>query len=679
MAELIYAKKRLQPMIDKFGIDPATDKVFQSIITLFNEQTDYQMWGIKLVYTRATSLDNLVLIKNWADANPTEIQHLSLKNLVLYKNTADIVKLHNEIASIDAYHCVKNALNTFNTEQRNLLKDFFLSPVEDAPYKALNLKRFNDFYKKVSAFVKLPEHRKNKFITLMSAVRNVEEIMVHINKALEETYEWNREDMLAYAQRNCPNAEVCYDKDNVVILRLDSFNSAQKLCGNGRTSWCLTRESSYFRRYTEENNYAQQFALFNFNHKEQHELAHVGFSVRPDQGINYAHSTLNHNMMSDIDVNGVRWNIHKLLDHLKIPKSSYVRLRKLTNYKWDLKEFIKKYSNHTQDKVIELPDGRIAVPLTNNTIKDFVVNHTLIRNLPNDSTHQLFAILDFSKNYNDENALLVVSFSKDLYGSLSLSSLHESYGNKVTEPKLIREYNIDDSLFVKSNELSPDILLHKLIDEDNIEVAIKLLAENKDIDPNTMFYNNLPIIKAIMKADAKLFAAITDHDKFDMNLTEGFGEPYAHFALLYMQSYAQDKSKDTKPYVEMCMSLLSNDKYDNSRQDSLGDTVLHTACESGKDALPIVEFLVHDPSVDVNAVNMWGYAPIDVAIETQNMDAVRILLKHPNIEIRKETQDLAKSIGLDIKALFEEIKSTSDKTSEEYEKLFANAFSILKK
>lgn len=680
MAELNYAKKRLQPIIEKFGINPETDQVFQSIIVLFDGQTDYQMWGVKIVFSKAASLDTLIAIKEWADSHPTEISSLSLKNLVSYKTSSDMSKLMKEMASLDGFQTVKNFINTFNTAQRGILKTRFISPVETAPYNAFGNKEFYKFFKLVNSFCKLPSHRKQKFVVLMSAVNSVDDILKHLKSALEASYDWNREDFLLYLQNNCPGSEICFDKDNVVITRLDSFDTAKKLCGSSRTSWCLTRENRFFNQYTSDAGGASQFAIFDFNKKEDHQLAHVGFTVHPERGITNAHSTSNHSMIGDITIDGSRWNIHKVLSHHNVPKTAYIRLKPLRNFKWDKADFIKKLSGkfNGSAKITELADGRLVIPLDNGSIRNFVIDHTLIHNLPsNNETSQVFAVLDFSKEANDENSLICVVFSKDIYGTLSFNDLFECFGSHSSDRKKYEARNLNDEMFIGSAQIDISVLLHKYIDQENIDAAIKLLKEHEgEVNPNKVFYNNLPIIKAILKGRLDLFYALTEHPKFDWNLVEGFGEPYVHFIMLYLGANIQTKGKEPKPYLEMAMHFLKNEKYNKLALDGLKSNLIHGACEAGQICLPLLDYLLTIPELDVNAKNDIGLTPLDTAIEFDNKAAVDVLMSLPNIVVSNETKELARMHNIDL-GKKEEPNEPTVVNSDEYEDLFARVFSSL--
>lgn len=685
MAELVYAKKRLEPIITKFSIDVENDKVFHAIVTLFPGQTDYQMWALKAVFSKSTTLDNIINIKEWIDENPTEIQHLSKKNLVLYKNFGDFANLRVEIESINAISFIRNTISKFNTAQRHLFTDKILAPFASNPYEALKNSLVSTFYKLLKDFETLPTDRKQKFISLMSPITDLNVIKKHLENALTETYEWNREDMLSYAQRCCPDVEVTYDMNNIVVLRIPSFESSQKLCGNGRTSWCLTREKSYFNNYTTSNGNAQQYFLFDFNRKESHELAHVGFSVNPTKGINYAHTTRNNNLMGGQNIDGRTWDINSVLSFHNINKSVYVRLKQLKAYKWDKESFLNTLSKH-HFAVNQIDDNRFIVPIDNSVLYDILLSHTLVgSNLCLNSNQKTFAVFDFSKELNDEKSILILIFTKDRYEILSFNTMYDAYCGKSTESSALGKNNLTSDMFIKVGEMNPDILLHKLIDEQNIVAAIKLLEENENVDPNTMFYGSIPVIKAITSRNANLFKALANHKKFDLSLTEGFGEPYLQFIMLYMETLVEDKKVNLKPFFEMAFTFIDNDKYNINNLDINGDSALHVACEM-EELSPIVERLVANPKCDVNIKNEWGYTPLDVALDNApvNMQAVNLLLSRQDLKISDETKKFAsEQAHINLDELREKVLVKNEKKQEvnkqevdEYSDIFAKAFGL---
>ena len=70
-----YSKKQINPLIEKYNIN-TNDSLFKQIITLFDNRTPYQIWGIKIVFNKIASIDFLVEVKNWTEENHQLIQKL---------------------------------------------------------------------------------------------------------------------------------------------------------------------------------------------------------------------------------------------------------------------------------------------------------------------------------------------------------------------------------------------------------------------------------------------------------------------------------------------------------------------------------------------------------------------------------------------------------------------------
>lgn len=65
-----------------------------------------------------------------------------------------------------------------------------------------------------------------------------------------------------------------YDKDNVVVFKIDSYKQCQEL---GSPSWCIHRQESYFKTYT--NNGCQQFIIYDFEKDSKDINSMIGFTT----------------------------------------------------------------------------------------------------------------------------------------------------------------------------------------------------------------------------------------------------------------------------------------------------------------------------------------------------------------------------------------------------------------
>ena len=53
MSEVVYSKKQIEPLIKKYGINPETNTLFQNIIKLFADTPNYQVWAVKVIFSKA--------------------------------------------------------------------------------------------------------------------------------------------------------------------------------------------------------------------------------------------------------------------------------------------------------------------------------------------------------------------------------------------------------------------------------------------------------------------------------------------------------------------------------------------------------------------------------------------------------------------------------------------------
>ena len=90
MSELNYSKKQIQPLIDKYAINAETNTTFARVIELFDGQPNYQLWAVKVVFSKAITVDDLEAIKAWADENSNLIKRLTKNgNIISYSSASD--------------------------------------------------------------------------------------------------------------------------------------------------------------------------------------------------------------------------------------------------------------------------------------------------------------------------------------------------------------------------------------------------------------------------------------------------------------------------------------------------------------------------------------------------------------------------------------------------------------
>ena len=124
---MTYNKKQMQPLIDKYAINPETNKLFISICEMFDNQPNYQIWAVKMIFSKTMTTEELESIHEWVSKNQTMVKMLEKQNIVSYSSKALIAQLFKEMKGLDNLSVVKNAINHFNTDQRKMLNESILS------------------------------------------------------------------------------------------------------------------------------------------------------------------------------------------------------------------------------------------------------------------------------------------------------------------------------------------------------------------------------------------------------------------------------------------------------------------------------------------------------------------------------------------------------------------------
>lgn len=649
MSEVNYSKKQINPLIEKYKINSETNMVFKSIITMFADQTNYQIWAIKSVFENVIKIENLQRIKAWAENNQTEIKNLVKGNIILYKTVQDFKMLEDEMNGLDMMKFVKDSINKFNTRQRKMMTQNIFNGVTNG-LEALNSSTFKEWFNILRQMSTLVRHRQEKLISTSSAIDDFSFLKSHIKSALAETYEWNKEDMLGFMARNANDCSVVFDENNVVVVQVPSFKSSKILCGNGRTGWCLTREERYFNQYVKDPKDATQYFLFDFNKPENHELAHIGFTVRLSSGITNAHSTKNSSLCGDgININGRRVNIHTALSDAKVPNSVFIHLKPLRNYKWDVEAFLKYLEQNKHDLAVSVAENNrfIVRALTNSGLAK-LIDHTLLdyRNFNVSNDTKTYALVDFNLTKDSDKSLVVLHYTKDQYKIDTLSNMKDAYNINMMKSKYLESIGITTDMYLNREAIDPTILLHKLIDEGSEKEAIDLIRKEGDsFDVNYEFNNNTPIFKAISNKMYGLFETIVQHNKFNSETADGFGEPLL-LSLMYSLIPSED-NKDNEATIKMINSILNSRNFDFNAQNINLDTAVNVACEKPH-MYWIAERLIADPSININVVNDFNCAALGNAIRRKNTKALKLLGTRPDLVIREEDKELAKQNGYNL-------------------------------
>lgn len=641
----------MQPLIDKYAINPETNKLFLDILEMFDEQPNYQIWAVKLIFSKAATMEQLAQINEWVARNQTNVKMLDKQNVVSYSSKTAIEQLFKEMRGIDDFIVVKSTIGNFNTEQKKMLSERFLN--EDrklngtALYRDSEISNWAEIFRK---FNRLPANRKSKFYSNCSRLKNLKDLMDAINACLNESYKWDKDDFMAFLANNASDCEVVFNEGNFVIIHVPSFKSSELLCGHGRTSWCITQKDSYWHQYVQDYPNRDQYFLFDFSRKESDAFAHIGFTMENGKGFYCAQTCNNNDMKSPYRQGNETMTIVQALEKANVPMSIFMRLNPLKAYKWDAESIIE-FLNGAKYCVAYNKDGKLIVMVNDNEALRKLVEHTLYNvgqyRLTNNSKAYVF--IDTTVPCNDQKSLLIMLYEKDEYGTMSLKRVFDPYNSDVTKDGYLAKIGISSTMFLDREKIDSRILLHKFIDEGDEAAAIELInSEGKDFDVNYDFKKRTPVIMAIDKMMLRLFNTIISHPKYECELYDGFGESLLE-SLMYL--YASDEVVSTpeedENLIKMINSLLRNKNYNYNLKDLNHDTCVLTACEYKK-----LEFaakvLFSKKEADVNIVNTFDITPLTQCIIEKNLTLIEILGQRPDLKVRDRDREEAKSAGIDL-------------------------------
>lgn len=648
---MTYNKKQMQPLIDKFQINPETNKLFAKIIEMYDNQPNYQIWAVKGVFSQTFDFETLAKIHDWSVLNQTMIKSLEKKNIVSYSTKAAITQLLHEMTALDNVAIIKDIISHFNTDQRRMLTEAIL-PQEMNGLQAYQNPLVKEWGGIFAKFDRLPSSRKNNFYTKASGVRDTKELQGLIKDALEATYTWNKEDLLAYLENNTKDVEVVFNQGPYVIIRVPNFDMSKKICGGGRTQWCITMEKDHWNSYVGRSSDRNQYFLFDFNRRETDPFAHIGFTIQKGYGIVEAQSCDNKPMLQDLSNGRETLNINTALAAVGAKMSTFVRLDKSSEFKWDVHsmlEFVQK--NPSLFAVAYDKDSRYVLNCLSHDGLRKLAGHTMVRinNIPVDNNNKVYVILDMNLPVNDDKAVIVMRYQKDQYGDVTLKESRDLFNGDLMDGKYLSQIGLSPNEFLNREAIDPSILLHKLIDEHDEIGAIKLIEENMDkVDVNYEFNMRMPVFSALNASMFKLFGKIVSHPKFNSKVEDGFGETLLQ-SLLYMYSADEvtSSSEDEKSLIDMITAIMDNKSFDFNARDLSGDTALTIVCDYPKMTW-IAKRLIADRNVDVNQANEFHLSPLKKCISASNLEALRELGKRPDLVVSEEDKTLAKNRGINL-------------------------------
>ena len=627
-----YSKKQLQPLITKYNIDVEHDENFRTIIELFDNQTPYQIWAIKLLYEKTASMPLIIAVKKFSLKYQTMISRLQLHNIVSYNDSEKFSQLIHEMAGVKVLVDVKSIIEKFNTSQRTMLREhiFGSATAECTPLQASSDEFRNkcDFLLK---FGELPLTTQHNAIKVLSAVSDVRNLVDSIQDSLQNTYKWCKSDLMRFIRedKRCRDVTVVYDKDDIVILEIPTFEAGKALAFT-RTQWCLTREESTFRNYANCSSTSKQYFYFDFSKNEISNVAHIGLTIDGEQ-ILYAHDTNNESIV-DKKINATvlgksgMMNIKDILAAANIKMNVFIKLRGLKNFTWNLTDIRKYIKNSANLEEIYCENNRVIVRIKNHDGFVRLMGHTLIKAEPyfRDTNNVVYGIIDTNVESDDDLCMVALICSKDMFGLLSFNSGVDAYNHSINPSQYLANVKIGVDKILNLKGIQPELLLHKYLCEKDEHSAIELIRNNPKLNVNHCFNDMAPIFVASNNGMWRVITEMFNHPKFNFGIKNAIDEPLLQTLIYDYRRMCVYNGQYIKEFETIIKSLIDNKNYDCNTVNGNLDSPIMVAAESSYTTW-IVSYLLDKRDIKLSLVNDVNRTAIGNAMYFGNTEAFNIL------------------------------------------------------
>lgn len=653
-----FNKKQMAPLIEKYQINVETNRLFEHILELFEGQQNYQVWGVKVIFSQVMKIGALEKLAEWVKVNKSYIGSLKKQNIVAYTSKVDMKLLSKEMLGIEMRVKANSFISSFNTEQKKMLKNYLQFDSLTPEQVACNT-TFKNFCSLIDKVEKISDWRKAKLFSNASNVHgDVFVLLDRIENVVEEAYVWDKEDCINYIQSNFPKCEIIFNEGPYLIVQIDSYISSQAICGHDRTKWCITNQEHMWDSYTSPRDGRQrrQYFYFDFSKDESDEIAHVGFTVEDGTGVVEAQSTENHCLRGDGMIYGSSTvNIDAIFNKCGVKKGSFLNLTKKRYFDWSM-EGVLSLNLNKDIEVIGQKDGRVFLKITGERGEELVFNHTCIdyRSFSFYDGGEVYAIINLAVSDKDDDAILGINYSNDVWGSKAIKVFKDMYGSDMMNTSYLADNNIRMSDFIDFPKISDNVMLHKLICEEREDEAIELYMTSENLNPNFEFNGDRPVFVAIEHKMWKLFDKMFTDPRCDISTTNPIsGSILTTLLFLYLadefgSNGGNESVDDLETIKKMIVNTINSGRVDLNLENEVNDSALSIAAEFPQLSWALECLLAHR-EVDVNKVNHFDMDAFNIAMSEKNEEGMRLLGLRPDLVISRAVKNVAKENGIDYK------------------------------
>ena len=394
--------KMIKSLVDKYCFSMEDIRV-KRIYIYTNGSKNFFRWAIDLYFKVNCSMRTIQNILTWNECYKQLVKKLSKGTITAYTTQKDINGLLEELSALRNEKRVNDAINSFNTTQKKLLKSNELADVD---------------IKTLSRFSKLSEVKKVNFIKKVSTFDDFQELMKFMRHATSIHFDWNKESFMGFLENvEGIKYDIIYENDFIVLVKVSDYETIKQL--GKTTNWCISKNKTYWNNYIENlQGQATQYMIFDFSKLEDDKFSIIGFTTTHNQGITSAHNFVNDNLMKN---NSNRMahlksyiakftnlnNIYDILDKLDININLVAHYDK-PPYEWNsesLLNYLYECVDRNNVRIILNEDNKLVLSVKDENIKYFF-GDTYFDNAPSDTSsyeHIIFA--DFSLAQYDQNRL----------------------------------------------------------------------------------------------------------------------------------------------------------------------------------------------------------------------------------------------------------------------------------
>lgn len=396
--------KIVKNLTEKYGVN--TNDIRVKRIYIYTEGSKYFFqWAMDLYFKAGCSMRTIFNILTWNEHYKQLTKKLSKSTITAYTSQNSINDLMEELAILRNEKRVNDAINSFNTAQKKLLKTN-----EQSKTDKNTLARFS----------KLSDTKKTNFIRKVSTINDYQELMRQMRHVTSVHFEWSKDSFMDFIKNvDGINYEVVYENDSVVLVKVTDYETIKQL--GKTTNWCISKNKTYWNNYIEHNHgKATQYMIFDFSKFEDDKLSIVGFTTTYNKGITSAHNFTNDNLMNGgNNMNSLLLksylarfddsnSIYKILQDCGIDITLVAHYDK-PQYKWsyeDLMSYLYECVDKNNVDIIKYDGNRLVLSVRDENIKYFFGDAYMDNISSDDYGEQHIIFADFAMSQYDPNKLI---------------------------------------------------------------------------------------------------------------------------------------------------------------------------------------------------------------------------------------------------------------------------------